>query len=228
MNQKTKAGFALIKRVGQALPGNAPSKGHLAAFTLIELLVVVLIIGILAAVAVSQYKRSKDRAIIAKMKTSVKQLHEAQQIYFLENGEYTKDLADLAIGFSGQTRNFTVVDSTEMCGTGSKCRGFTVADMGDYEVGFGACGAYGGNPATLQQLITVQACFKDKCACIGRVSNPVGQWPELYGHTYCWTGIGVPGYGSRWSNADWCSKTFSVSGRDHQFNGGSYSMIAID
>ncbi|MBP5403583.1 MAG: type II secretion system protein [Elusimicrobiaceae bacterium] len=199
-----------------------------AGFTLIELLVVVLIISILAAVAVPQYKKSKDRSIIAKMKTSVKQLHDAQQIYFLENGKYTKDLPDLAIGFPSQTRNFTVVDSTEMCGTGSKCRAFTVADMGDYEVGLGMCS--GGGIGTLQQTITAQACFKDKCACIGRVANPVGQWPELYGRTYCWTGKGVPGYGSRWSNADWCSKTFSVSGKDQdrQFNGGSYTMIAID
>ena len=65
--------------VGQALPDNAPAKGHLAAFTLIELLVVVLIIGILAAVAVPQYQKAVRKARLAEMQSIFSSLEKAAE-----------------------------------------------------------------------------------------------------------------------------------------------------
>ncbi len=84
--RNARRGFTQIKRVGQALPDNAPAKGHLAAFTLIELLVVVLIIGILAAVAVPQYQKTVEKARIAEAVTLLNAMDKAQQVCVLEQG----------------------------------------------------------------------------------------------------------------------------------------------
>ena len=109
--------------VGQASPAlqpcgagsdNAPAKVHTShvilnlfqdlhrffptrAFTLIELLVVVLIIGILTAVAVPQYKRAKLRTLFNITATTTKEIYNAQRLYFLANNQYTYSLEDLSI-----------------------------------------------------------------------------------------------------------------------------------
>ena len=67
------------------------------AFTLIELLVVVLIIGILAAVAVPQYRLAVEKSRLATLLSLVKPISNAQEIYYLEHGTYTADLGNLSI-----------------------------------------------------------------------------------------------------------------------------------
>ena len=94
---KNNRAFTLINRVGQALPDNAPAKGHLAAFTLIELLVVVLIIGILAAVAVPQYKKAVIKSRAVEAMTLLKAITDNQEVYYLNNGKYTSNFDNLDI-----------------------------------------------------------------------------------------------------------------------------------
>jgi len=66
-------------------------------FTLIELLVVVIIIGILAAIAVPQYQLAVLKSRFATMKDIVRAVSDAQQRYYLANGEYTTNVNDLDI-----------------------------------------------------------------------------------------------------------------------------------
>ena len=66
-------------------------------FTLIELLVVVLIIGILAAVAVPQYKKAVATTRFAQALPVLRSLAEANERFYLANGYYTTNWAELDI-----------------------------------------------------------------------------------------------------------------------------------
>ena len=65
------------------------------AFTLIELLVVILIIGILAAIALSQYQKAVEKAKAAKTISNIRALAQAEKIYFMTNGKYATSFNDL-------------------------------------------------------------------------------------------------------------------------------------
>ena len=57
-------------------------------FTLIELLVVVLIIGILAAIALPQYKKSVDKARITEWISYVNSFYKGINLWLLKNGDF--------------------------------------------------------------------------------------------------------------------------------------------
>lgn len=65
-------------------------------FTLIELLVVVMIIGVLSAIALPQYKRTVERSRAAEAFVLGRHLAQAEELYYLSNGEYTNDWSLIA------------------------------------------------------------------------------------------------------------------------------------
>ncbi len=78
-------------------------------FTLLELLVVVLIIGILAAIALPQYKLSVGKAKYSTLKTITRNIADAVTRYNLANNTAPNSAADLDIDLQASNENSNTV-----------------------------------------------------------------------------------------------------------------------
>ena len=72
-------------------------------FTLIELLIVVVIIGILASIAIPNFRNTKGKARAAGLKSDLRNLATAQEAYFYDNSTYTTNLSVLNVSLSPGT-----------------------------------------------------------------------------------------------------------------------------
>ena len=79
-------------------------------FTLIELVVVIIIIAVLAAVALPMYKHSVLKSKFAVVIPPTKSVADAQEIYYLNNGEYAEDKEALDVS-APDTQQTTVTVS---------------------------------------------------------------------------------------------------------------------
>ena len=88
---------------------------HSRGFTLIELLIVVVIVGILAALAIPKFANTKEKAVVAAMRSDLRNLATAQEGYWAENRVYyggvIPDPAFLLTPSSGVT--ITIVSATD-------------------------------------------------------------------------------------------------------------------
>jgi type IV pilus assembly protein PilE len=68
--------------------------GRSRGFTLIELMIAIVVVAILASIAVASYRSSVLRANRTDGTTTLLQVSAAEEKYFLQNSQYTADLAD--------------------------------------------------------------------------------------------------------------------------------------
>ena len=84
----------------------------------------VLIIGILSAIALPQYTKSVEKSRISEAKIILKALANAEDVYMLEHGEATANLADLDISVPTETKDWEF-DMEETCG-GFSCDSYAL------------------------------------------------------------------------------------------------------
>jgi type IV pilus assembly protein PilA len=70
-------------------------------FTLIELLIVVVIIGILAAIAIPKFANTKEKAVLASMKSDLRNLVTAEEGFFSDNQDYAAALGPNQVNGNG-------------------------------------------------------------------------------------------------------------------------------
>jgi len=84
--------------------------GCASGFTLLEILIAVVIIGVLAAIAVSAYQKavlkSRFSAVIPPTKTTA----EAQEFHYMREGSYATDTEDLDVKLNSGNNTITVSD----------------------------------------------------------------------------------------------------------------------
>jgi type IV pilus assembly protein PilA len=64
-------------------------------FTLIEMLMVVVIIGILVAVLIPRFANTKEKALVATMKSDLRNLATAEESYYYDNSTYAPTTDEL-------------------------------------------------------------------------------------------------------------------------------------
>ena len=82
---------------GRLLPMNSNKK----AFTLVELMIVIAVIGILAAMAMPNFRNARNRARQSKCMEYTALLTRTAELYYIENKEYPKDVKSLLPYLSG-------------------------------------------------------------------------------------------------------------------------------
>jgi type IV pilus assembly protein PilA len=120
-------------------------------FTLIELLIVVVIIGILAAIAIPKFANTKEKAVLASMKSDLRNLVTAQEGFFSDNQDYAGSLGATqvngvlgagTVAFGPSQNNVIVMNYTDAAGWSATVTNVAVTGIPN------TCGIFVGDPAT--------------------------------------------------------------------------------
>ena len=113
-------------------------------FTLIELLIVVVIIGILAAIAIPKFSKTREKAYFSAMKSDLKNLQSAQEIYYSSPGNnytYASTLAQL--GYTASNGVTVTIGASTNTGWGATSIHAALAS------GTQSCGVFVGDSAAM-------------------------------------------------------------------------------
>ena len=121
-------------------------------FTLIELLIVVVIIGILAAIAIPKFANTKEKAVVAGMKSDLRNMVTANEGFFSDNNDYAGNIGIAQINglagagtvaFSPTTGNVLVLNYVDAAGWNA-----TVSNPAVTSASNDVCGIFVGDPLT--------------------------------------------------------------------------------
>ena len=102
------------------------NKKFTKGFTLIELLVVVLIIGILAAIALPQYRKAVLKSRFAAVKDATRAIYDAEQRYYMVHDAYTTNWNDLDITITTSVCDISAPNSYVFCNVIAKDGGLLI------------------------------------------------------------------------------------------------------
>jgi type IV pilus assembly protein PilA len=117
-------------------------------FTLIELLIVVVIIGILAAIAIPKFANTKEKAVVASMKSDLRNLVTAQESFFSDNQTYAKAIGTTQDNAAGQVA-FTESSGNKVTISNQTAAGWsaTVTNPAVKNTASDECGIFAGTAA---------------------------------------------------------------------------------
>jgi prepilin-type N-terminal cleavage/methylation domain-containing protein len=105
------------------------SRAQHQGFTLIELLVVVVVIGILAAIAIPKFANTKEKALVAAMKSDLRNLAGTQEAYWNQTQTYYNGvIPDPAIKFTPTVGVKVEIINSTAAGWSAKATGLPVTN----------------------------------------------------------------------------------------------------
>ena len=170
------------------------------AFTLIELLVVILIVGILASIALSQYKKAVVKSRAAQLQAILSSLVKASNEYHFETGQYPTSFDQLDIDF-----NLPTIPRTQMaCDTNWTAR--TIKKGDGFEITLNTGGA-----AEKYRLGVLFTEGRYKCTGFVHILRNDKDAPSEYdGNSYCAESYYRRACGNNCDNGDFCTKIMGM------------------
>lgn len=93
-------------------------------FTLVEIMIVVVIIGLLATLAIPAFNRVRHEARRSAVRNNLRQVANAAQQYFMQNGE-TQVAVTTLVGFTAYIKTLVPVAGEDYTTIGTIDQGFT-------------------------------------------------------------------------------------------------------